>query len=457
MAKAVGYFKRLAQALGPDGDVEQALEASRRLANAEATRRALQESVEATSTSCAASQAVPVAVTAQAVPVVVTARPVEAERELEEALRLSLAEDERERRRRSLEAETLAWGSKQFGEVSCSLDNDELAEVCKASLLQSIEDEQLRLLQVPCSGVPSTMRASQTSSSSSLRSVEVSAEGVNRDTVFVEDPNSREKDRTPADEDLCDVVEHTVKAIMESEVIRVRVSWRRDASNDEALQAVVKAVHTGFGTRLATDGEAATQMALRYEDDDGEMCRLTALTLEDCLDISSNMVKLFVERVPLEARADRSVSLEVQDSAEVQADETSLSAVMSVDSGHRAITVEAAADACKGPLCVEEASSSETASLVVTVEARKVAGEAVACDVAEDFGAVLLREEIDKEEAVVAALLVDDEEVPPREEVTVVPPCHDLESCDDEEAWTLVPSYTEQEVEDAKSPSEQRS
>merc|ERR1712136_652982 len=229
----------------------------------------------------------------------------------------------------------------------------------------------------------------------------------------------------------------------ESEVIRVRVSWRRDASNDEALQAVVKAVHTGFGTRLATDGEAATQMALRYEDDDGEMCRLTALTLEDCLDISSNMVKLFVERVPLEARADRSVSLEVQDSAEVQADETSLSAVMSVDSGHRAIT--------------EEAASSETESLVVTVEARKVAGEAVACDVAEDFGAVLLREEIDKEEAVVAALLVDDEEVPPREEVTVVPPCHDLESCDDEEAWTLVPSYTEQEVEDAKSPSEQRS
>ena len=104
-------------------------------------------------------------------------------------------------------------------------------------------------------------------------------------------------------------------------------------------------MHTGFGTRLAT------QMALRYEDDDGEMCRLTALTLEDCLDTSSNVVKLFVERVPLEARADRSVSSEVQDSAEVQADETSLSAVMSVDSGHRAITVEAAADVCKGPLC----------------------------------------------------------------------------------------------------------
>ena len=137
---------------------------------------------------------------------------------------------------------------------------------------------------------------------------------------------------------------------MGSEVFRLRVSWRRDASSDEALQAVVKAVHTGFGTRLATDGEAATQMALRYEDDDGEMCRLTALTLEDCLEISSSMVKLFVERVPLEARADRPVSLEVQDLAEVQADETSLSAVMSVDSGHRAITVEAAADVCKGPL-----------------------------------------------------------------------------------------------------------
>ena len=139
---------------------------------------------------------------------------------------------------------------------------------------------------------------------------------------------------------------------MESEVIRLRVSWRRDASSDEALQAVVKAVHNRFGTRLATDGEAATQMALRYEDDDdGEMCRLTALTLGDCLDMSSNIVKLFVEGVPLEARADRLVILEVQDSAEVQADETSLSAVMSVDSVHRSITVEAAADVCKGPLC----------------------------------------------------------------------------------------------------------
>ena len=41
--------------------------------------------------------------------------------------------------------------SKQFGEVSCSLDNDELAEACEASLLQSIEQEQLRLSQVPCS------------------------------------------------------------------------------------------------------------------------------------------------------------------------------------------------------------------------------------------------------------------------------------------------------------------
>ena len=43
----------------------------------------------------------------------------------------------------------VAWSSKQFGEVSCSLDNDELAEACEASLLQSIEEEQLRLSQVP--------------------------------------------------------------------------------------------------------------------------------------------------------------------------------------------------------------------------------------------------------------------------------------------------------------------
>ena len=64
------------------------------------------------------------------------------------ALRLSLA-DEREKPRRCIEAETVAWSSKQFGEVSCSLDNDELVEACEASLLQSIEEEQLRLSQVP--------------------------------------------------------------------------------------------------------------------------------------------------------------------------------------------------------------------------------------------------------------------------------------------------------------------
>ena len=58
------------------------------------------------------------------------------------ALRLSLARGEREKPRRCIEAETVAWSSKQFGEVSCSLDNDELVEACKAS-------EQLRLLQVP--------------------------------------------------------------------------------------------------------------------------------------------------------------------------------------------------------------------------------------------------------------------------------------------------------------------
>ena len=59
------------------------------------------------------------------------------------------ARDEREKPRRCIEAETVACSSKQFGEVSCSLDNDELVEACEASLLQSTEEEQLRLSQVP--------------------------------------------------------------------------------------------------------------------------------------------------------------------------------------------------------------------------------------------------------------------------------------------------------------------
>ena len=70
---------------------------------------------------------------------------------LEKTLRLSLAEVEREKPRRCIGAETGAWSSKQFGEVSCSLDNDELVGACEASLL-SIEEEHLRLSQVPRSG-----------------------------------------------------------------------------------------------------------------------------------------------------------------------------------------------------------------------------------------------------------------------------------------------------------------
>ena len=67
---------------------------------------------------------------------------------LEKTWRLSLAEGEREKPRRCIEAETVAWSSKQFGEVSCFLDNEGLVEACEALLLQSIEEEQLRLSQV---------------------------------------------------------------------------------------------------------------------------------------------------------------------------------------------------------------------------------------------------------------------------------------------------------------------
>ena len=79
----------------------------------------------------------------------VSAEGVNRDTVLEKTLMLSLAEDEREKPRRRIEAETVAWSSKQFGEVSCSLENDELVEACEASLLQSIEEEQLRLSQVP--------------------------------------------------------------------------------------------------------------------------------------------------------------------------------------------------------------------------------------------------------------------------------------------------------------------
>ena len=90
------------------------------------------------------------------------------------ALRLALARDERE-----IEAETVAWSSKQFEEVSCSLDNDELVEACEDSLLQSIEEEQLRLSQVPHSdaGYESSQLASRVTSA-------MHAESANGDDPF---------------------------------------------------------------------------------------------------------------------------------------------------------------------------------------------------------------------------------------------------------------------------------
>jgi hypothetical protein len=430
MAKAVGYFKRMAQALGPDGDVEKALEASRRQAEAEATIRALRESTETSSTSCAAADAVPVPVTAQTVlPVVVTARAVETEPDLEEALRLSLAEDEREKRRRSLEAETLAWGTKQIGTVPCPPD-DEVAEACRVSLLQSIEEEQLRVLRLSCSGKPSSTGASQSSSSSSVRSVEVPAEGA----------NSQDKDQKLVAETVCDLVEHTLKAVMDTEVIRLRVSWHRDASRDDALEAIVNSVRTGFSTRLATDGEAVAPIALRYEDDDGERCRLTAQTLEDFLDISSCTLKVFVERVPQEVRSD---SADFPHSTEEARGETQVS-VHVEGSGHCLSEVEAR-DVCKGSSGDEESSSSAAVAPPFDVEVRPVDDEACCAD--ETCGVVLVSEEVDREEVFEAASLVDDGKAASGEEAAVLQ-CHDQESCDDEEAWTIVPSYTEQEVEE---------
>ena len=68
------------------------------------------------------------------------------------ALKLLLARVERKKPRRCIEAETVAWSSKQLGEISCSLDNDELVGACEASLLQSFEAGQLRLSQVPRTG-----------------------------------------------------------------------------------------------------------------------------------------------------------------------------------------------------------------------------------------------------------------------------------------------------------------
>ena len=64
--------------------------------------------------------------------VVVSAEGVYRDTVLKLALRLSLARGEREKPRRCIEAETVAWSSMQFGEVSCSLDNDELVGAFEA-------------------------------------------------------------------------------------------------------------------------------------------------------------------------------------------------------------------------------------------------------------------------------------------------------------------------------------
>ena len=66
------------------------------------------------------------------------------------ALRLVARREMSERRPDGGSRQRLLRGVQSSSEkVSCSLDNDELAEACEASLLQSIEEEQLRLSQVP--------------------------------------------------------------------------------------------------------------------------------------------------------------------------------------------------------------------------------------------------------------------------------------------------------------------
>jgi len=90
---------------------------------------------------------------------------------------------------------------------------------------------------------------------------------------------------------------HTLKIVFMGVALRLRVAWPPNVGPVEVVAKIDAAVRDGIGRHLDQDA----QLALKYTDDDGDMCSLVQETLEDCLSFARNgVLKLLVEQTSLD-------------------------------------------------------------------------------------------------------------------------------------------------------------
>merc|ERR1712232_88908 len=86
---------------------------------------------------------------------------------------------------------------------------------------------------------------------------------------------------------------HTLKIVFMGVAHRLRVAWPPNTGPEEVLAKIDAAVRDCIGRHLDQDAE----LALKYTDDDGDVCSLVQETLEDCLSFARNgVLKLLVEQ-----------------------------------------------------------------------------------------------------------------------------------------------------------------
>jgi len=113
----------------------------------------------------------------------------------------------------------------------------------------------------------------------------------------------------PAGEGSSEQVQYVLKASLNNDVRRFRLSWPSAASGEEIINAICDAVQRSFDLPMA-------EHCLKYEDDDGDFCTLVKLTVVDYLSSrqGSTLKKVFVCRK--EPTADIGASTEPSVSSE---------------------------------------------------------------------------------------------------------------------------------------------
>jgi len=151
----------------------------------------------------------------------------------------------------------------------------DLAWALKASLASSQEERDLlRALELSgaCAGHSSVVDASANSASAGTE------EHGKPYMCSTEAGSTR-----PADFEAVSTVDsqHVLKVCMEGDTRRIRVAWPVGATPNAVLVAITAAVRHGFNLPLVT-----ADIAVKYRDDEGDLCTLAEPTLHDFLDLS---------------------------------------------------------------------------------------------------------------------------------------------------------------------------